>query len=64
VQDGDRDKARDRLEDLEEEVEDLEDRGRLPAGSGQAVLDAADGLRPVLRSLDGGGDRDRHRDDD
>ena len=64
VRDGDRGKARDRLEDLEEEVEDLEDDGRLSAGSGQAVLEAADAVRSTLRALDGGSDGDRDRDDD
>jgi serine/threonine-protein kinase len=64
VRAGDRDKARNRLEGLEEEVEDLEDDGRLSAGSGQAVLEAADGLRSALRTLDDGGDRGRDRDGD
>jgi eukaryotic-like serine/threonine-protein kinase len=64
VRNGDSDKARDRLEDLEEEVGDLEDGGRLSAGSGQAVLEAADGLRSALRTLEGGGDRDRDSGDD
>ena len=64
VRDGDGDKAHDRLEGLEEEVEDLEEDGRLSAGSGQAVLEAADGLRSALRTLDGRGDRGRDRDDD
>jgi eukaryotic-like serine/threonine-protein kinase len=63
VRDGDRTKARDRLEDLEEEVEDLVDDGRLSGGSGQVVLDAADSLRSALRTLDGGSDRDRDDDD-
>jgi eukaryotic-like serine/threonine-protein kinase len=45
-------------------LEDLEEDGRLSPGSGQAVLEAADGLRSALRTLDGGGGRDRDRDDD
>jgi eukaryotic-like serine/threonine-protein kinase len=64
VRDGDGDKARNRLEGLEEEVEDLEEDGRLSAGSGQAVLEAADGLRSALRTLERGGDRDEDRDRD
>jgi eukaryotic-like serine/threonine-protein kinase len=64
VRDGDRSKALDRLEDLEEEVEDLVDDGRLSDGSGRVVLDAAHSLRSALRTLDGGSDRDRDDDDD
>jgi hypothetical protein len=45
-------------------VVDLEGDGRLSAGSGQAVFEAADGLRSVLRTLGDGGDRGGDRDDD
>lgn len=62
VRDGDRSKTMDRLEDLEAEVEDLVDDGRLSGEAGQGVLDAADSLRSELRTLDGASDRDR--DDD
>jgi eukaryotic-like serine/threonine-protein kinase len=64
VRDGDRSKTMDRLEDLEAEVEDLVDDGRLSGEDGQGVLDAADSLRSELRTLDGGSDRDRDDDDD